>query len=171
MVTVIDIESALISWLRDDADVAAVFADRVYGVLPAKPTWPALRITRIGGAPPHNRPLTHDRALIQFDAFAASNDPHGKATVSAGIEAVCNAMERAYGLDVGGGIVIGAVQWLSKAYDPDASYTPAAPRYRADVFVTHRRPIFATTRGDTQHTHPQRERDRHNRVSEEGARQ
>lgn len=158
MVTVIDIESALIAWMRADADVTAVFDQRIYGAFPAKPTWPALRITRVGGAPPHNRPLTHDRALIQIDAFAASGDPHGKATASLGIEAAKDAIERAYGIDVGGGVVIGGTAYLSTVYDPDASYTPAAPRYRADVFVTYRRPQAL----------PQRERDRHERVPKEG---
>lgn len=166
MVTAIDIESALIGWFRADVDVADVYGERVYGELPPKPTWPALRVTRIGGAPPHNRPLTHDRAIIQLDSFA--NGVHGKATASMGMEASRNALERAYGLDVGGGIVIGAVQWLSDAYDPDASYTPALPRYRADVFVTHRRPITTANRGDTRDTHPHRERDRHTHVSGRG---
>jgi hypothetical protein len=154
MVTVIDIESALISWFRADVDVTAVFDQRVYGVFPPKPTWPALRVTRIGGAPPHMRPLTHDRAIIQLDSFAAPHDTRGKTNASLGLEAARDAVERAYGRDVGGGVVIGAAQWLSLAYDPDASYTPAAPRYRADVFITYRRP----PRGATQDTHPQRER-------------
>jgi hypothetical protein len=132
---VIDIESALVAWLRADAAVVALASGGIYSELPRAPTFPAVRVWRVGGAPPHDRPLTHDGPLIQLDAWGGT-----KAQASKLAEACRDRIAVAYSHDLGGGIVVGRVAWSNLSYDPDASYTPARPRFRADALLTHHRP-------------------------------
>ena len=62
-----DIEALVIAWALDSDDVNTV-DDRIYGALPANPTFPAIRVTRIGGTPPQ-RLHWLDEALLQVDVF------------------------------------------------------------------------------------------------------
>lgn len=52
MSVTLDLETRISDVLRADADVAARVADRVWLTMPAKPTFPAVLIRRIGGTPP-----------------------------------------------------------------------------------------------------------------------
>lgn len=131
-ITIIDIESALVAWLRADTTITTLAAGNVFTVLPRQPTFPAVRLTRVGGAPPHDRPLTHDQALVQLDAWGGT-----KAQAQQLVEACRTRVSDAYSHDLGAGIVVGRVSWSNLSYDPDNSYTPAKPRYRADFIVTH----------------------------------
>lgn len=46
----IDLEATMSTILRADPDVSAVVADRVWLTMPAKPTFPAVMLRRVGGA-------------------------------------------------------------------------------------------------------------------------
>ena len=134
-ITTIDIESGLVGWLRTDPAVTTLCSSRVYSALPRTPIFPAVRVLRVGGATPHDRPLTHDRSLVQVDVWGGT-----KAQASTLTERVRDRLALAYGTDLGGGVVVGALTWGGVAYDPDTSYDPARPRYRVDVQITHHRP-------------------------------
>jgi uncharacterized protein DUF3168 len=134
-IPIVDIESALVAWLRADTATASLCSGRIYSALPREPTFPALRVTRVGGAPPHDRPLTHDGPLIQLDAWGGT-----KAQASQLVEAARSRIADAYSRDLGAGIVVGRVAWSNLSYDPDTSYSPARPRFRADALLTHHRP-------------------------------
>lgn len=125
----VDAERLVSAYLRDRDEIAALVADRVYTAIPANPTWPLVRLTRIGGAPVFNRPLHLDRALIQCDVFGGP-----KATAHE-IAETCRAaltdLPSAYSA-LG---VVTDVQFGTFAYLPDAAYTPARPRYVFDVAV------------------------------------
>jgi hypothetical protein len=131
----VDIEAALSQWLRDDPAIAQLVGDRVYTSTPRQPTFPLVRLYRYGGLPPHDRPLTHDNALMQLDAFGGS-----KAEASSLIQQCRVRIGDAYG-QVLYGITVGRIGWGSLAFDPDPSYEPAKPRYRCDFTATHRLPL------------------------------
>lgn len=63
-----DIEGALQTFLRADAGVAAIVANRVFFSSPMKPFYPMILITRIGGASASGEtPL--DNTFVQIDCF------------------------------------------------------------------------------------------------------
>lgn len=66
----VDAELVVVNWLRGHGDVAAFVATRVYTELPPAPTYPLLRITRVGGIPVLRQHL--DVARVQIDAWAAT---------------------------------------------------------------------------------------------------
>ena len=56
----------------DDADVAALVDDRVYSALPINPTFPCVRLSRIGGQV-RSAPAYHlESSLIQVEALGGS---------------------------------------------------------------------------------------------------
>lgn len=138
-VAVLDIESGLVAWLRGDPAVTAMASERVWTVLPREPVFPAVRVSRVGGAPPHDRPLTHDRSLIQLDVWGGT-----KAQASRLAEACRQRIADAYSHDLGAGVVCGRVSWSNLSFDPDSSYDPAKPRYRVDFIITHHLPTSST---------------------------
>jgi hypothetical protein len=126
-------EELLIDWLLDQTAVTDLLSGaRIYTVLPASPTFPIVRAFRIGGGP-DSRLLWLDHPLIQFDVW-------GGAKAQARLIADTIRSQIAYGL-VGehelGTVTavesVGGPRWL-----PDASYTPAKPRWSFDVtFAVH----------------------------------
>ncbi len=58
---------ALAIWHLDDAGIAG---GRVHGKFPTNPTYPLLRVRRIGGVPPDSRWL--DGATLQLDSWAVT---------------------------------------------------------------------------------------------------
>lgn len=64
-----DVERLLSSFARQQDEVTALVDQRVYTMLPASPTFPAVRLTRYGGSPVTDRPLWLDQALVQWDVW------------------------------------------------------------------------------------------------------
>ncbi len=124
-----DIEALVIAWALDSDDVNTV-DDRIYGALPANPTFPAIRVTRIGGTPPQ-RLHWLDEALLQVDVFGGP-----KATarlVAATFAAHLSAnLTGTHDLGVVTAVTVGGLQW-----QPDESFSPAKPRYTFDAQVTY----------------------------------
>lgn len=70
--TLPDIVRALSEYLRDDDDVTAIVGDRVYSALPTNPTFPCVRLSRIGGQV-RSAPAYHlESSLIQVEALGGS---------------------------------------------------------------------------------------------------
>lgn len=125
-----DIERELSAYLRADGAVAALVDDRVYTIVPAGPTFPLVRLTRIGGAPARPHLLYHDVAEIQLDCYADR-----KAEAQTLAETVREALAAMPG--VHGTAVVTAVRFGRLQYLPDGTFDPARPRYIADVTIHH----------------------------------
>lgn len=70
--TLPDAVRALSEFLRADPDVAALVGDRVYSALPTAPTFPCVRLARIGGQV-RSLPAYHlESTLIQVEALGGS---------------------------------------------------------------------------------------------------
>jgi len=70
--TLPDIVRALSEFLRDDLDVADLVEDRVYSALPTSPTFPCVRLSRLGGQM-RTAPAYHlESSLIQVEALGGS---------------------------------------------------------------------------------------------------
>jgi hypothetical protein len=73
-----DIEGAIRTYLRADADLAAQIGQRVYFSVPRDSTtsFPCVKITRLGGGQDSSQvPL--DLALLQFDVYGKTSDEAG----------------------------------------------------------------------------------------------
>lgn len=123
-----DVERLTVTWLRDQVEAAAIFDDRIYTEIPNSPTWPLARITRVGGGPT-SRLARLDAAELQLDVWGGP-----KATAYDGFTTLLALMAgRMVGThDLG---VVSAVEVVSLRWLPDDSFTPARPRYSADVRV------------------------------------
>jgi hypothetical protein len=70
--TLPDTVRALSEFLRADDDVAALVGDRVYSALPTNPTFPCVRLSRLGGQV-RSQPAYHlESTLIQVEALGGS---------------------------------------------------------------------------------------------------
>ena len=116
-------------FFREQPEVAALVDDRVYSVLPPKPTWPAVRIVQWTETPVIGRPLWLTRAGCQVDCWAPTK--YVASTVSRTLRGVAAArlseLERH---------VVTGVEFGSVADSPDTDYEPALQRFRFDLFVT-----------------------------------
>lgn len=125
-----DIEKLVIDWALATTEVASLVDDRIYGAVPANPTFPLIRVIRVGGAPT-SRLLWLDRALLQVDVWGGP-----KSTVRLVAETMRAHLSAAlvgpHDLGAVTAVEIGALTWL-----PDDSYAPAKPRYSFDVAVTY----------------------------------
>jgi hypothetical protein len=142
-----DAEQLVSNYLRATAevyDLVGVDGDgnkRIYTVIPNDPTFPLVKVVRIGGGPTTSRPLYHDRALLQIDAYGGNKKfAH---TLSAMVLAAL--ADAAFvgvhetddePLGVVSGVEFGAVQ----RWHPDPDYSPAKPRYLSDLAV-HTHPV------------------------------
>lgn len=124
-----DIEKIVIQWALNTAELDALFANRIYGAVPANPTFPLARITRIGGLPT-SRLLWLDNALLQVDVWGG---PKSTTRLCAETLRAHAAAELAGQHDDGmlTAVAVGGMTWL-----PDTSYDPAKPRYTFDLSVT-----------------------------------
>ena len=125
-----DIEKMVISWALDTPEINTMLDGRVYGAVPANPTFPLTRVIRIGGEPT-SRLLWLDNALLQVDVWGGP-----KATVRLVAETIrAHAAAELAGQHDDGmvtAVAVGGLTWL-----PDASYDPAKPRYTFDLSVTY----------------------------------
>lgn len=124
-----DIEALVIAWALDTDEVNTV-GDRIYGALPNDPIFPAIRVTRVGGAPPQ-RLHWLDEALLQVDVFGG---PKATARLLAATFAahISTNLAGVHDLGVVTAATAGGLQWA-----PDESYAPAKPRYTFDATVTY----------------------------------
>lgn len=133
-----DAEALLSQFLRAQEELVDEIGDRVYTVIPKNPTWPLVRLFRVGGTPRLSRPLVVDQPLIQLEAYGGTKQQAhdlielARSLIAARIEGVHD--------DVGNvcGYGFGNLSWL-----PDNSYTPSRARYVADVELTLK-PVFTT---------------------------
>lgn len=122
-----DVEQMVIQWALGTPAVNTV-SDRIYSAVPANPTFPLIRVTRIGGLPT-SRLLWLDQASLQVDVWGGA-----KATA----RLVAETMRAHMSADLVGphnpgsvtAVEVGGLTWL-----PDADYTPAKPRYTFDAAV------------------------------------
>jgi hypothetical protein len=123
-------EGLLSEFLRGDTAVIAELGDRVYTSLPAEPTYPCLRLTRVGGAVFIEGLYEFDRPLLQIDVFGGPKATAWRAAETA---------REAIGLRLPGrhdkGLVYGgpSLRLGSLRYLPDATFDPEKPRYQFDV--------------------------------------
>lgn len=132
-----DAEKTVSAYLRARSEVTALVGDRVYTAIPNSPTFPLVRLTRVGGTPVHSRPLWVDEALIQVDVFGTvpgETGSGGRRQIHQ-IAETCRAAlvemaDTAHDEAVVDGVSFGPFSWL-----PDDTYTPARPRFLFDVTV------------------------------------
>lgn len=125
-----DAERMVSAYLRDQADLTALVADRVYTAVPANPVFPLVRLTRTGGAPPTEL-YWIDNPMIQFDIWGGT-----KAQARQVAETVRALVYRLRGVQ--GDTVVSMVKGGGLQYLPDDTYEPARPRYLFTVTIaTH----------------------------------
>lgn len=125
-----DVERLAATWLRNLSDVRAIVGDRVYGAIPAAPTFPLVRLTRIGGEPVLSRPLHLDRAHLQVDCWGG-----GKAMSRLLAETCRGAFAHEAFIGPHDDGVVSGVVFGAFAYLPDDSYEPAKPRHFFTVTI------------------------------------
>lgn len=122
-----DVEQICVAYLLQHAATTALVATRVHTILPSDPTWPLVRLIRIGG-PPRARG-TLDAATVQVESYADSK--HDARLVAATVQA---AFQDAAGFTSDGAYItdvepLAGLQWIP---DPDLAQKP---RYLFDSTV------------------------------------
>lgn len=125
-----DVEALVSQFLRAQDEITDLVDERVYTVIPKNAAFPLLLAHRPpGGLAVTSRPLYLDAALVQLDAYGGSKGQArnlietARAVLAARLEGVHES-----------GVVTG-VQFGSMGYLPDPDFTPARPRYVADLTV------------------------------------
>lgn len=124
-----DVEALVSAYLRARSEITTLVAQRVYTALPSEPTWPLVRLTRIGGIPVMSRPLRLDAATIQVDCYG------GPKALAWEIAETCRAVLAESDRAVHSEGYVTGVQFGPMNYLPDREYSPAKPRYTFDVDV------------------------------------
>lgn len=119
-----NMEALVSDFLRQQAEVSALVADRVYTAIPAAPTWPLVRVTQLLDVPT-GAPLWGIAYTIQVEAFGGSKGDAWRIaqTCRAAIDARLAGNYTAHGAVVSGSKPGGLVDL------PDDSLTPAKPRW------------------------------------------
>lgn len=125
-----DAELVVGAFFRVAPEVVALVGTRAYTEIPAKPIYPFLRFTRIGGRVRVPRYL--DAARMEIEAFGAT-----KASAQNTIAAARAALWEASGT-YGPGVITGVEEHLGPQWRPDTVATPARPRYLLDMTITIR---------------------------------
>lgn len=127
-------ENLASSFARTDAAITATpLGDHTYTELPRSKTWPAMRITRVGGAP-DDADLTFDRPLLQFEVWGGA-----KSQAADIAETVRSRLATRLPFRTGDGCLKAATRFGGLRYLPDTDEDPARPRYVFDVeFLTSR---------------------------------
>jgi hypothetical protein len=114
-----DAELLTVNALRANADLTALVGARVYTAIPAEPTFPLVRVTRIGGIPAISRHL--DIARIQVDVWGTTKFQARTvaATAQAAIHAAIGARAE--------GVLTGVDDDLGLSWQPDPETDQ--PRY------------------------------------------
>lgn len=115
-----NVEGLLVAALKADARLSGSFV----GVeLPTTKTWPAVRVTRTGGAPVASLPVTVvDAPEVQIDVWA-----DGRQKAWDIVAAVVNVLDGLRGVRRLAGVSGCEVRRVS--YDPDVTFDPPKPRY------------------------------------------
>lgn len=125
-----DVELVTVTFLKAQAAISSLVGTRVYTVVPNSPTWPLLRVVRIGGGPLSSYPLHLDQALLQIDAYGGS-----KYEARTLVETVKAELAEIQLASHSGAVVTGA-NFGTTRYLPDSTFDPARPRYVADVEIS-----------------------------------
>lgn len=121
-------------FLRGDPDVTAIFGDNIFTELPPTHTWPAARVTRVGGAA-DSYPVVLDQPLIQIDVWGGPKVLAESAAQT--IRAVlATRLPGAHRTGIVYGVTLGSLRDL-----PDTTFDPARPRYILDISMTTRAPL------------------------------
>lgn len=122
-----DAELLTVNYLRGVSDVTALVGTRVYTEIPAQPTWPLLRITRIGGLPTIRQHL--DVARIQIDAWGTTKYQArtAAATAQAAIHAAVGPHTQ--------GVVTAVEDDLGLTWAPDPDTNQARYTFGVSVFI------------------------------------
>lgn len=124
-----DVEALVSQFLRGRSEVSDLCGQRVYTELPKEKTFPLVRLVRIGGVPPIDRPLRFDEARLQVDTWGGpKKTAHDLAET---IRQVLVYLPDETLTDA----VVTAVRFGSLAYLPDDDFAPAKPRYTFDAAV------------------------------------
>lgn len=124
----VDAERLASVYLRDQAELQALIAQRVYTAMPDTKTFPLVVITQIGGQPVFSRPLHLDRSRLQFDVYGGTKLQARE--VMDTVRTLLAVMPGAHDL----GVVTG-VDFFELVYLPDDSFDNPRPRYVFDVEV------------------------------------
>jgi len=125
-----DVELVAVTYLRRTGSrVRDLVGDRVYTVIPTNAVFPLLRLVRIGGAPVSSATLHLDAAAMQLDAAGGSKADARRLLDTARAELAD------MNLATHTGAVVTAVTFGPSRYLPDKDFTPAKPRYVADVTI------------------------------------
>jgi hypothetical protein len=127
-----DVEFLCVEWLKAHPAVVAEVGQRVWTSLPKEPSFPALRLFRVGGAPTIEQHL--DVARIQVESFALSK--YDARFVAATAQAALHVMVGVHDQ----GVVTAVEDAIGPIWAPDPPTN--RPRYHFDVFVyLHPSPI------------------------------
>lgn len=107
----VDAELLAVTGLRATADVATLVATRVYTEIPPTPTYPLVRVVRIGGVPTIAQHL--DPARLQIDAWGTTK--YQARTVAATTQAALHAMVGVHNE----GVVTAVEDDLGLSWSPD----------------------------------------------------
>lgn len=122
-----DVEELVIKWALATPAVNTV-SDRIYGAVPANPTFPLIRVIRIGGLPT-SRLLWLDQATLQVDVWGGPK--HTARLIAETMRAHMSAsLPGSQDLGAVTAVEVGGLTWL-----PDTTYDPAKPRYTFDAAV------------------------------------
>lgn len=121
-----DAELLVVNRLRATAEVTALVGTRVYTQIPATPTYPLIRVTRIGGVPAIRQHL--DVARIQIDAWGATQ--YQARTVAATAQAAIHAATGTHAT----GVVSNVEDDLGLTWSPDPDTDQ--PRYVFAVAIS-----------------------------------
>lgn len=81
LMVAVDVEELVIQgMLRPDFDIQDHFGTRVYVTVPPEPTYPLLRIQRVGGTLTTSQYVRLDRATVQYDVWADTRKAAWRAT-------------------------------------------------------------------------------------------
>lgn len=122
----VDAELLAVNYLRATAEVAAIAGSRIYTEIPPTPTYPLVRVTRIGGVPTIRQHL--DVARLQIDVWGQTK--FQARTLAATVQA---AMWAAVGSHAEG-VVANVEDDLGLSWSPDPDTDQ--PRYVFGVAVT-----------------------------------
>lgn len=129
-----DVEQIASAYLRSRTEVTDLVADRVWTEIPNLPTFPLVKLTRVGGGPA-GAPAHLDRAIVQIEAYGGTK--YEARRLAATCAAVLDSHEVA-GTDLHGGYVTGSEPG-SLRYLPDeetrTSKENARPRYLLEVVL------------------------------------
>lgn len=128
----VNAEALLVTFLKAQAEVAAICSTRVYTVLPDGPTFPAVRVDRIGGYAVTNIPLHLEAVTLQVNCWA------GPKATAYNLAQTCRAAIAERIIDAHDLGVVTKAEFGNLSFVPDTSRDPAQNRYVVDVTLfTH----------------------------------